>query len=129
MDVQSLRRRSGRRSPPGELHGPLRVRLSLLMLLVYAAPGAVVPIFSLRLTELGFTPIAIGVCCATQALGTMLAPLLAGQVADRWVPAERCLALCAFTEAGLLWLIAGLTTPGAVFAANLAFWLVMAPAM
>ena len=129
MDLNTVRRQSGRRRLPKSDRLPARVRLSLLMFLVYAAPGAVVPIFSLRLSELGFTPIEIGFCCATQALGTMLAPLFAGQIADCWIPAERCLAVCAFVEAALLWLLASLTSPSAVFAANLAFWLVMSPAM
>jgi MFS family permease len=107
----------------------VRVRLSLLMFLIYAAPGAIVPLFSLRLKELGFTPVQIGVCCMTQALGTTLAPLLAGQLADRWFSAERCLVVCAAVEAVLLWVLGGLTEPNVVFAVSLVFWLVMAPAM
>jgi predicted MFS family arabinose efflux permease len=129
MDVQSARRLTARRGVPVGGRLPVRVRLSLLMLLMYAAPGAVVPIFSLRLSELGFSPIEIGLCCATQAIGSMLAPLLAGQIADRWIPAERCLSMCALVEALLLWLMSTLTTPAGVFAAALVFWLVMAPAM
>jgi len=129
MDLRSVRR------PPRPTTAPwggiftVRVRLSLLMLLIYAAPGAIVPLFSLRLRELGFTPVQIGLCCMTQALGTTLAPLLAGQVADRWLSAERCLVVCAGIEAILLWILGGLTEPYAVFVVSLVFWLVMAPAM
>jgi MFS family permease len=83
----------------------------------------------MRLKELGFSPTEMGWCCATQALGALLAPLLAGQIADRWIPAERCLVVCAVVEAILLFLLSTLTTPMAVFAAALVFWLVMAPAM
>lgn len=129
MDTQLLRRQPGRRAlfPDGSL--PVRLRLSILMLLIYAAPGAVVPIFSLRLAELGFSPLVIGLCCATQALGTMLAPLLAGQIADRWVAPERCLSVLAVIQASLLWLLGTLNSPEAVFACNLFFWLMMAPAL
>jgi MFS family permease len=106
----------------------VRGRLSLLMFLQYAPQGAVVPLFSLRLQELGFSPLEIGWASATQALAALIAPLVAGQVADRWWPAERCLAACALTAGGLLWILAGLTRPPDVFAVSLAFWLVMGPA-
>src|SRR5205085_1110510 len=102
-------------------------RLSLLLCLLYSAQGAVVPIFSLRLKELGFSPSEIGWCCATQAIGSLIAPLLAGQIADRWLAAERCLAICSFLSAALLWLISGITAPTELFAAALLFWLVQAP--
>ena len=46
----------------------MRGRLAILMFLQYAAPGAMLPLFSLRLQELQFTPVEIGWACATQAL-------------------------------------------------------------
>src|SRR5205823_119688 len=85
-----------------------------------AAPGAGLPLFSLRLQELHFTPVEIGWVCATQALAGLFAPLFAGQVADRWWPAERCLAVCAAFAGTLLWLLSELTGPAAVFATSLA---------
>jgi MFS family permease len=106
----------------------VRFRLSLLMLLQYLAPGAVCPLFSARLQEMGFSPTETADCCATQALGTLLAPLLAGQIADRWLSAERFLFVCS-TLAGIdLWVLAGLHTPGSVFVAMLVFWLLYWPA-
>lgn len=99
------------------------------MFLQYSVPGAYIPLFSLRLQELGFTPLQIGWTCATQALASLIAPLVAGQVADRWVPAQRCLTVCAFLSGLLLWHLAGLSEPGAVFAASFAVWLLMGPAM
>ncbi len=107
----------------------LRVRLSVLLFLQYAPAGAVIPIFSLRLHELGFSPVETGWACATQSLGTLASPMLAGQAADRWWPAERVLSACALVAGILLWLMANLTAPVAVFVAALAFWFVMAPAM
>src|SRR5262249_11388299 len=102
--------------------------LSLLMFLQYAPQGALVPLFSLRLQELGFSPIAMGYACSTQALAQLVGPFVAGQLADRWFSAERCLFVCALGASGLLWLLAELTSPAAVFAVSLAFWLVMGPA-
>src|SRR5205085_5246087 len=104
-------------------------RLSLLMFLQYAVIGAWVPTFSLRLSELAFTPAQIGWACAAVALASLVGPLVSGQVADRWCPAERCITCCAALAGALLWLLAALTDPLLVFLAALAFWLVMVPAM
>jgi len=105
----------------------LRWRLSLLMFLLYAVPGAVVPMFTLRLQELCFTPLEMAAACATQALAALAAPLAAGQVADRWWPAEQCLAVAACLAGVALWLLPGLAGAGAVFAASLAFWMLLVP--
>ncbi len=98
------------------------------MFLQYAVAGAWVPTFTLRLTELDFTPAQIAWACAGSALASLVAPLVAGQVADRWCAAERCVACCAAVAGALLWLLAGLTGPLAVFLTAVAFWLVMVPA-
>jgi MFS family permease len=107
----------------------MRWRLSLLMFLQYAPAGAVLPPFSLHLKRLGFSPSEVAWVCATQALGYLVGPLVAGQVADRWVSAERCLFACTATSGLLLWLLAGLTTPVPAFLVSLAIWLLMAPAI
>jgi MFS family permease len=106
----------------------LRLRLSALMFLQYAVPGAVVPMYSWRMQQLRFTADQTAACCATQAVATVLAPLVVGHVADRWFPAERCLAVCALLAGIDLWVLADLRTPGAVFAATLVFWLLSGPA-
>ena len=129
MDIHGVRRLSRWQSFRNGNRLSTNARLSLLMFLIYAAPGAVVPLFSLRLKQLGFSPTEIGWCCATQAIGSLIAPLIAGHIADRWCAAEKCLALAAFAAAGSLWSLATLTTPAAVFAVSLAFWLVMAPSL
>ncbi|MCI0455989.1 MAG: MFS transporter, partial [Gemmataceae bacterium] len=99
------------------------------MFLLYAVPGAWVPLFSLRLTELAFTPFQIGWASATYAFAALATPLLAGQLADRYFPAQRCLACFAVVGGVLLWLLAELTDPVAVFWVCLALWLVMVPAI
>jgi hypothetical protein len=104
----------------------LRSRLSLLMFLQYAAAGSVIPMYSLRLQELAFSPRDMAWACATQAMAGLITPL-AGQIADRWLPAERCLAVCAFLAGILLWVLAGLTTPAAVFGFSLAMYLLLVP--
>jgi predicted MFS family arabinose efflux permease len=99
------------------------------MFLQYAVPGAWVPLFSLRLTELAFTPAEIGWAGATYALAALATPFLAGQLADRWFAAQRCLACFSLTAGCLLWLLAGLSEPAAVFWTSLAVWLCVVPAI
>jgi MFS family permease len=76
---------------------------------------------------MGFTPGETADCCATQALATLVAPLLAGHIADRWLAPERLLMICALLAGIDLWVLADLTTPGAVFVAMLIFWLLCWP--
>ena len=106
----------------------MRYRLSLLLFLQYAVPGALLPLFTLRLQELRFTPVQMGWAYGTQAAAALIAPLVAGQIVDRWFPAQLCLACCAFLAGVFAWHLAGLTDPLAVCLCSLAFWLVMHPA-
>ena len=110
---------------------PLRlyVRLSLLMFLLYAPLGAFWPLFTLRLKNLGFSPLEIALASAVQAVGSLFAPLFAGQLADRWLSADRCLAIFSILMAGLVWLMAECTAPAELALVGLAFWLLMASAM
>src|SRR6185503_2863767 len=75
------------------------------------------------------TSLEMGWTLAAQPLAALIAPLIAGQLADRWFATERCLAVCAFASGAMVWLLAGLETFPAVFAVNLAFWLLMVPAL
>jgi len=106
----------------------LRFRLGLLMFLQYAPAGAVLPLYSTYLQErLGFTSMGIAVCCATQAIATICAALVAGHAADRWMPAERLLGLCALLAGLDVWLLAEQTRPIPVFFCTLAYWLLTGP--
>ena len=63
------------------------------MYLQYAAPGAMIPFWTLRMQEdLGFSAAQMGTICATQALGSLVSLVVAGQVADRWWAAGKALA-------------------------------------
>lgn len=93
------------------------------MVLLYTLPGAVQPIFPLWLKELNFSSVAIGWICGTQALAALVAPLIAGQVADRWLSLDRLLSGCAVYCAVILWIMADIRTPPAMFVCYFAFWL------
>jgi MFS family permease len=57
----------------------------------------------------------------------LVAPLAWGQIADRWVPAERCISLCALVNAVTLAAIPYLESPTAIFLICLVFWFFMIP--
>jgi predicted MFS family arabinose efflux permease len=106
----------------------LRLRLCLLMFLLYAPSGAVLPLYSDYLQEqLRFSSMTIAVCCATQAIAVICASLFAGHVADRWIPAERLLGLCALVAGLDLWLLAEQNQPVPIFFGTLIYWLLTGP--
>jgi MFS family permease len=107
----------------------LRFRFSVLMFLQYAAPSALVQLYSLHLQQLGFTPWMTGICSATQALATVVVALLVGQAADRWFSAERCLAVCALLASITLWFLAGATSFWPVSLLTFLFWLLVNPTL
>jgi len=108
---------------------PLHSRLALLMFLQFAFPSTVVQLFSIHLNNLGFSPLWLGCCCATQSLATVLVATLVGQAADRWFSAERCVAVCSLLASLALWILADLTDPVAVFVVTLLFWLLTNPVL
>jgi predicted MFS family arabinose efflux permease len=95
--------------------------------LQWSVPGALLPLYSLHLKGLGFDEMSVAACCATQAAAAVVSSLVAGQAADRWIPAERALALCAAVAGMLLWLLPLLSATWAVFAVTLLFWMVCGP--
>jgi hypothetical protein len=62
---------------------PLRLRLSLLMFLQWAVPGALLPLYSIHLNNLGFSEMAVASCCAAQASAVLFdeQDLIQGEVA------------------------------------------------
>jgi nucleoside transporter len=70
------------------------VRLSAMMFLEYVIWGSWLPLLALYLSSvLRFSGGEIGWIFATQAIACVVALFVGGQVADRWMPTERVLAL------------------------------------
>jgi predicted MFS family arabinose efflux permease len=104
------------------------LRLSIPMFLQWAIPGALVPLYSVRLRDvLGFDELTVAACCATQAAASVVSSLIVGQVADRWWPAEKAMSACAGVAGLALWLLAGADRPVTVFFLTLLFWSVTGP--
>ncbi len=93
---------SGSSAPPMGLG--LGSRLSFMMFLQYAVWGAWLPILLPYLANhLGFTGAQIGNIFAVGAVGAIIAPFIAGQIADRWFATERFLGLSHLVGAALVW--------------------------
>src|SRR5262245_1787543 len=85
----------------------LNVRLSVMMFLQYAIWGAWLPLLWPFLAgHRGFSPGQIGDMFAVGAIGAILAPFIAGQIADRYFATERFLGLSHLVGAILIWQLA-----------------------
>ncbi|REJ98473.1 MAG: hypothetical protein DWQ34_00360 [Planctomycetota bacterium] len=74
----------------------LRWRLSVLWLLEWGITGTLLTYLSLYFEENQLPLADVGPLMATGAVGLWIAPIVVGQVCDRWMPAERYLALAHF---------------------------------
>ena len=116
---------SGSSSAP-PLAPPTRVLLSAMMFLQYAIWGAWFVTFGNRLEVIGLGG-SIGSMYGTMALGTIFAPIVVGQIADRYFASEKLMGLLHIAGAVLLYFmsqfesVAGLDA-AAVSAASWKFW-------
>ena len=109
--------------------GRLRVRLSVMMGMVYAVQGAFWPLLSVHLADLGVPERGRGWVFATYAIGSLAMSLGAGQFVDRRMPTQKFLSWSFGLGSILLALLASGVARGVgpIFAIFLAFWLIMAP--
>lgn len=86
------------------LTSAMRVRLSAMMFLQYFVWGAwFVTLGTFLANSLNATGAELGLAFATQSWGAILAPLFIGYLADRWINAERLLAVLHLAGAALLY--------------------------
>ena len=94
----------------------LYLKLSAMMFLEYAIWGAWYPILAARLLgPLKFSGKQTGWIYATIPLGCIISPLIAGQIADRWVNTEFILAGAHLIGTLLLFISAWKRKFGALF--------------
>ncbi|NDH07980.1 hypothetical protein EBX93_19050, partial [bacterium] len=98
------------------------------MFLQFAIPGSFLPMYSIRLKELSFSPMEMAICCATHGIGALLAPLGA-QLADRYFAAEKCVSVFCFLGSILLVALSNATGFWAMALLTLVFWLLIVPMM
>jgi nucleoside transporter len=115
-------------APP--LNLGLRVNLSIMMFLQYAIWGAWFVTLGVYMEKgLHFDGTTIGWIYGTMALGTIFAPLVIGQIADRYFASEKLMAFLHLVGAGLLYLMAQATTPTLMFTYALLYALVYSPTL
>ncbi len=107
----------------------MRLRLSVMMVLVWSVQGAFWPVLSIHLVDLGISERGRGWIFATMAIASFAMPLGAGQLVDRLMPTQRFLSWSFALGSIVLMIIAsGLTSSAlGLFSLFLVFWLILAP--
>jgi len=106
-----------------------RSRLSLMMGLAYAVQGAWWPLLAVHLDSLGVSERGRGLLFATLAMSAIIAPPIAGRIADRSIPAQKLLAILFAAGAIVLAALAvGVwRTLGSLFPVFVIYWIVLIP--
>ncbi len=108
----------------------IRLRLSVMMFLQYAIWGAWLP---LLLPYLGghrhFSGDQIGHMFMVGGVGAVVAPWVAGQIADRYFATEKYLAISHILGGIVVWQLARLESYGAFLAVSLVYSLIYAPTL
>ncbi len=115
-------------APP--LASETRTSLSLMMFLQYAIWGAWLPLLWPFLTgHRGLSATEVGNIFAVGAVGAIMAPLVAGQIADRFFATEKFLALSHLLGAVLVWQLARLESYSALLWFSLGYSLIYSPTL
>jgi len=119
--------------PAGRAGGGARgrkIQLGAMMFLQYAIWGAWAPVLASHLFDnLGFTGVQAGWIFALLPLATIIAPIVGGQVADRYFSTERVIGFLAFTGGALMIVVARTTNFDAMFVLMLVYCLLYAPTL
>lgn len=108
----------------------LRTRLSVMMFLQYAIWGAWLPFLWSFLSDYrGMNGDQIGYMFAAGAVGAIVGPFLAGQLADRWFATEKMLAVSHLVGAALIWQLASIESFNGFLIFSLLYGLVYSPTM
>ena len=112
------------------LSSGLNFKLSTMMFLQYAIWGAWLPLLWPYLSgHREFTPAQIGDMFAVGAIGAIVAPFIAGQIADRWFNTEKFLGLSHILGGILVWQLASIETYKGFLAFSLIYSLIYSPTL
>jgi len=112
------------------LSASLNARLSAMMFLQYAIWGAWLPfLWSFLAGHRGMTGAQIGNMFAAGAVGAIVGPFLAGQIADRWFSTERFLGISHLVGAVLVWKLATIETYNGFLIVSAIYGFVYAPTL
>jgi nucleoside transporter len=99
------------------------------MFLQFALWGSWFVTMGTYLLKIGFDGLQVGGAYSTMNWGAILAPIIAGGLADRFFQAQKVMGLLHLVGAALLWWISGITHPGAFFWALLAYAICYMPTL
>ena len=97
------------------MRAPIRVRLSVMMFLQFCVWGSWYVTLSTYLLAIHFNAISVGGIYSTVNWGAILAPVIAGMLADRFFPAQIVMAILHLLGAGILWWISSISDPTTFF--------------
>ena len=108
----------------------VKFQLGAMMFLQYAIWGAWLPLLWPFLSNhRGFTGDQIGHMFMVGAAGAIVAPWLAGQIADRYFATEKFLAISHLVGGVLVWRLASVESYGAFMAFSLVYSLIYSPTL
>ncbi len=108
----------------------VKTRLSIMMFLEYAIWGSWAPVLSAYLINtLHFTGTQVGLIYSLLPLATIIAPFIGGQLADRYLPTEKLIAILQILGGLILLLGATVTSFEAMVWLMLIYCLVFAPTL
>ena len=117
-------------STPPPSDAGVKFRLSVMMFLQYAIWGAWLPLLWPFLTgHRKLTPDQVGWIFAVGAVGAIVAPFIAGQIADRYFATEKFLGISHILGGILVWQLAGITSFGAFLVFSLLYSLIYSPTL
>ena len=101
-----------------------------MMFLQYAIWGAWLPLLWPFLTgHRGLTASQVGDIFAVGAVGAIVAPFIAGQIADRWFNTEKFLAISHILGSLLVWQLAEISTYAGLLGFSLAYSIIYSPTL
>ncbi len=107
-----------------------KIRLGIMMFLQYAIWGAWWPVTSVYLgEELGFNGVQVGMIYSLLPLATIISPFIAGQIADRYFPSEKVIAVLQLVGGGLLIFLSTITDYTAMMWMMMIYSLIYAPTL
>jgi len=108
----------------------IRFRLGLMMFLEYAVWGAWAPVLSAYLdSSLHFSGLQIGFIMSLLPIATILAPMIGGQLADRYFPSQKVIAVLQLLGGGILILGATVQSYSGMVWIMLAYCVLFAPTL
>ncbi|HVE41842.1 MAG TPA: MFS transporter, partial [Planctomycetota bacterium] len=114
-------------APP--LSPKLNFQLSLMMFLQYGIWGAWLPILFPYMGYMGFKPLESVAIFFVGAVGAIIGPFLAGQVADRYFNTEKFLAVSHILGGIMVWFLSSVHSFGAFLVFSLFYGLIYAPTL